>query len=139
MQIDFQTIPHNHQRYPTVGDYWWDGDVLKVRVSCLSRRVYEWLVFIHEFIEIILTMLAEIPEPRIAEWDRDYEAHRPGMDANGSSVMGCGCYVTEDSEPGDDPHAPYHKQHVIAEICERTAALFLGVSWNAYTDEINSL
>ena len=58
-----------------------------------------------------------------AESDRAYEAKRkPG----------------DDSEPGDDPRAPYHFAHVFAEKIERLLATELGVDWSAYDKEVSS-
>jgi hypothetical protein len=41
-------------------------------------------------------------------------------------------------KPGDDPRAPYHKQHVFAENIERLLAAELGVDWSAYDKEVSS-
>ena len=37
-------------------------------------------------------------------------------------------------DPGDDPRAPYHLEHLTASAIERRLALELGVSWDAYKD-----
>jgi hypothetical protein len=42
-------------------------------------------------------------------------------------------------EPGDDPAAPYHKQHVQASIVERTLARQLGVDWSKYEQKLEEL
>jgi hypothetical protein len=46
--------------------------------------------------------------------------------------------MAKDTEPGDDPRAPYHKQHVFAENIERLLAAELGVDWSAYDKEVSS-
>lgn len=59
----------------------------------------------------------------VDRFDRAYEAKRkPG----------------DDSEPGDDPRAPYHKQHVLAEKIERLLAAELGVDRSVYDREVSS-
>jgi hypothetical protein len=59
----------------------------------------------------------------VDKFDRAYEAKRkPG----------------DDSELGDDPRAPYHKQHVFAEKIERLLATELGVDWPDYDKEVSS-
>ena len=155
MIVDFQIIPHDKQRYETVGDYWWESQpnddgsyaglvgrdasdeghrwVLYVRVSKMNNPRYEMLVFHHELIEALLLRDAGIPEPAAMAWDKEYEiARRVGH-------LACGCAITEDSEPGNDPHAPYNAQHRVATLCEMALANHLGVNWDAYGREVNRL
>jgi DNA polymerase elongation subunit (family B) len=56
-------------------------------------------------------------------FDKAYEARRKRDD---------------DSEPGDDPKAPYYRQHQIATAVERLLAVELGVDWGAYDREVSS-
>ena len=42
-------------------------------------------------------------------------------------------------EPGDDPKAPYRKQHLIATGVEKLMAAELGVDWKAYDKKVNEL
>lgn len=131
MKIDYQVIPHVEQRYETPGDYWQDGDVWHFRVSALSDRRYEWLIFLHELIEWVLVLLAGVAVEEIDAFDRAYEGLRP------TGVAPCGCKIAE--EPGFDRHAPYHHQHYLADICERAIGFALKVDWNAYADEVEAL
>ena len=74
-------------------------------------------------IEAYLALHAGVSSEAVDRFDRAYEAKRkPG----------------DDSEPGDDPGAPYHKQHVLAEKIERLLARQLGVNWSAYDREVSS-
>jgi len=41
-------------------------------------------------------------------------------------------------EPGEDPNAPYHKEHKFASRVERMLAGQLGVNWRAYDREVSS-
>jgi hypothetical protein len=44
MRINIEVIPHEQQRYPTVGDYWMEDGVQQVRISGLPDWRYEiWL------------------------------------------------------------------------------------------------
>ena len=55
LRMHIETIPHQTQRYPTVGDYWEeDGGTEQVRVSELPDWRYEALVAVHEMVEMIL-------------------------------------------------------------------------------------
>lgn len=96
MRINIETIPHEKQRYPTVGDYWEDNDELQqVRVSEMQDWRYEALVAVHELIEMILVKHRGISEESITEFDIAFEQSREV-----GRVLG---------EPGNDPRAPYQR------------------------------
>jgi hypothetical protein len=122
MQIQIQTIPHNQQAYPTVGNYELDGDTLKIYVSELGNPRYEMLVAIHEFCEAVLCGDRGISFNEITKFDKEFEAHR-----------------TNDSEPGDDPKAPYRQEHLFASGIEKLMAAELGIEWQAYEQTIHKL
>ena len=125
INFDVTTIPHEHHRYPTVGDYTTDGfDNVHFRVSILGNWRFELLVAVHEIVEKYLTMEAGVKEEDIDAFDIIYEANRKPDD---------------DSEPGDHLGAPYYKQHQIATRVERFLAGELGVDWDVYEKVINSL
>ncbi len=44
-----------------------------------------------------------------------------------------------EGEPGDDPDAPYFKEHQFASIIERQMAYELGVDWQAYNKRLDEL
>lgn len=123
MNITIQTIPHDQQRYPTIGDYWFEknGDI-QIRVSDTGNWKYEALVALHEAVEVLLCKDRGISEPEIKAFDEAFEAHRPADDP--------------DSEPGDAPGAPYAKEHRFAENLERLFAAELGVNWNQYDADL---
>lgn len=126
MKINIETIPHQSQRYPTVGDYWEDGaEVEQVRVSEMPDWRYEALVAVHELIEMILTKHRGIAEQAISEFDIAFEKSREV-----GQVLG---------EPGDDPRSPYRKEHFFATNVERLLAAELGVDWFAYDRFVEGL
>jgi hypothetical protein len=47
--------------------------------------------------------------------------------------------VGDDSEPGDDPAAPYYQQHQAATIVERTVVAEFGLDWNHYEQNVREL
>ncbi len=149
-------VPHEEQRYPTTGD-WMYGEnpnpPLKVRVSDMGNRNYEFLVAIHETIEAWLCANAGIEEADVSAFDVAYEDKRRliydrerieaavGVDNYANLVkqaadvlqrFGCACIPTEESEPGDDIHAPYFHQHQFATSIERQCCSRLGISWDDY-------
>jgi hypothetical protein len=126
MKIHIESIPHAQQRYPTVGDYWEDGDGAgQVRVSELPDWRYEALVAVHELVEMILTKHRSISEPAISDFDIAFEQERER-----ALVLG---------EPGDDPRAPYRLEHFFATNVERLLAAELDVDWRAYEMLVDGL
>lgn len=166
MKILIETIPHKNQRYPTVGDwqnvpgnhkysikYMVNGErtceycrgmqrenellhpdqcpaapiTLHIKVSEMSDWRYEALVGIHEAVEALLCKRSGITEAEVDAFDLGF-AHVK------SPIEGA-----SPPEPGDDPHAPYHKQHVVATQIERALSFALNVDWNLYEEEVDSL
>lgn len=153
MIVDFKVIPHKDQAYPTVGNWAWctlpatpcpfdldRGDygphVLHIRVSKLSDRRYELLVFHHELTEALLCREAGVTAEQVDAWDEEFEKRRCD---DGHWKMTCHCLITSESEPGDDLHCPYGPMHATATECERKMAKALGVDWAAYNDEVEKL
>src|SRR5215831_1768460 len=133
MIIEYNIVPHRKQRYDTVGDYFYKQSRWHFRISRLKDRRYIVLVFLHEMIEWTLCQLAGIKMKDIDRFDREYERTRHPMGANAP----CGCVHLE--EPGDDPHAPYHAQHVTATACEQLIANAIGVKWDEYEKAVEAL
>src|ERR1051326_3142742 len=125
MRINIETIPHESQRYPTVGDYWQEGDVEQVRISAMEDWRYEVLVTIHELTEMALTRHRGISEQEITDFDITFENER----RNGHRA----------EEPGDDPHAPYRREHTFATNLERLLAAELNVDWFEYERYVDNL
>ena len=124
MKINIETITHEKQLYSTVGDWWWDGKTLEIRVSELSDWRFEALVAVHELIEVLLCKHRKIAQESVDRFDRQYETRRQEND---------------DSEPGDAPDSPYKREHCCATGVERLLAAELEVSWKEYEDELYSL
>ena len=129
MKINIETIPHKSQHYETVGDYWIDTDgTMQIRVSDMNNWKYELLVIIHEIIEQNLCIDRGIDnEKEIVPFDILFEKEREAGKHN------------EDAEPGDDPRAPYRKEHFTATNIERILAQELGVDWEQYNNTVMSL
>jgi len=128
MKYVVQTIPHSQQRYQTCGDWKTHHHKLSsVRVSRLGNEDWEFLIGIHEQIEAWLCTKRGISMEQVDRFDKRFEAERMrGLHA-------------KDDEPGDDPHAPYHREHKFATMIENLVAEQLGVDWQAYEKAIESL
>jgi hypothetical protein len=102
--INIKVIPHERQSYRTVGDYWETLKSYEIRVSRVNKSDYEYLVAFHELVELYLCKKHGVKFEDITSFDKLYQAetdkglHSPG------------------DEPGEDPRAPYHKEHMFA--CE---------------------
>lgn len=117
MAIFIKTIPHNEQRYNTTGDYETKDGQTEIRVSDMQDPDMEFLTAIHELVESHLCKKAGITDAKIDEFD----------------------FVFEGQNPGDDPAAPYHREHVVATEIEKRLANELGVEWEAYNAKISAL
>jgi len=125
MRINIEVIPHEQQRYPTVGDYWMEDGVQQVRVSRLPDWRYEILVAVHEIVELAITRHRGIPEEVISEFDVQFEQLRESRLRSG--------------EPGDHPGSPYRKEHFFATNLERLLAGELEVDWFEYERHVDGL
>lgn len=125
LKIDIRTIPHSHQRYETVGDWYYAPDATWIfKISDLGNWRMELAVAVHELVECALCRYVGISQGEVDAFDTAYEAQRAPDNYD---------------EPGDDPRAPYHKQHCIATGIERIIVCMLGLSWKEYDNKINSL
>lgn len=124
VNLEAKTIPHETHRYSTVGDYWDDESGKHFRISDMNNEDYEFLVLIHELVEEHLTRRRGILEPDIKVFDEAFEAQRQPGNVD---------------EAGDDPAAPYRKEHQFATLIERFLSKEMGVDWDAYDKTINSL
>ncbi len=117
-RIIIQTIPHENQRYHTVGDWFRrDGDLI-INVSEMKDGRYELLVAVHELIEVLVCEHRGITQQEVDKFD---------MSFNG------------EHEPGDDPNSPYYKEHGLASAVERMLASVLDVNWQEYDEAVNAL
>lgn len=125
MKILLQTIPHENQRYSTCGDWFYDNEgTLIINVSEVGNRNFEFLVALHELVEVQLCSNRGVTAEQVDEFDMQFEAARKEGD---------------ESEPGDSPQAPYRREHFHATNIERLVAEQLGVDWAEYEKQIGEL
>jgi hypothetical protein len=114
-----QVVPHGNQRYETIGD-WIPGEPVQICVSRMKDERHVFLVAIHELIEYELCRMRGIGDAEVVSFDSMFELERSvGLHSAAS-------------EPGDDPRAPYRKEHAFATMIERLVAQKLGVRWSDY-------
>jgi len=129
MNITIKTIPHKDQRYKTVGDWFFteNGD-LEIRVSDMGNPDYEFLVGLHELVEVYLCKKRGITDEVVSAFDKKFEEMRAAY----PDIIG-------DDEPGFSPRAPYIKEHGFATNVEMGTARELGVDIEAYNNAVNAL
>ncbi len=119
MRITIETIRHEDQRYPTCGDWLWPNEHnLLIRVSEMGDWRKEAAVAVHELVEALLCKEDGVSEAAVDAFDADY---------------GGG------GEPGDDPIAPYHRQHCFATALEMLLIGALGVPWADHEAAVEKL
>jgi hypothetical protein len=124
MKIQIKTQPYSEMRYDTVGDYLYNDDEMNVYVADLGNDDMNFLVGIHELIEMYLTKKRGISEESISDFDKQFEENRPEGNTD---------------EPGDDKNSPYKREHFFATTIERLIAAELNVDWKEYDDKVFSI
>ncbi len=115
------TVPDNQQPYKTPGSYFWnEKGQLVIKVSEMNNWKYSYLVAIHEIVESQLCIEHGIPLTAIDSFDRQWH-YIPG-----SSI----------EEPGADPRAPYHKEHMKSLEIEENMCKALGEQWIPYNKKM---
>jgi hypothetical protein len=123
MKIVMKVIPHLDQRYDTVGDYWEDPDgTIQFRVSDMGDVRMNVQVLVHEFLEYMQLRYKGIKEEDVLAFDLAVPDSSPYAD-----------------DPGFNPAAPYHKEHVFSDCIERLLAREWDLSWEDYEATIDAL
>lgn len=118
MEVYAETIKHDLQRYPTVGDYCWYRDLHRIFISDTGNEDYNFLICIHELIESYLAKRAGIELNDIDKFDLDYDG---------------------EGEPGNDPDCPYREFHKIASQVEMLLCDEMDLDWEEYDIAVNKL
>lgn len=118
MKITIETIPHKEQRYPTVGDWTYEDGNINIKVSEELLLFSQYLVAMHELTEVMLCIRHGISGKQVDEWDMGH----PELD-----------------EPGNDPRAPYYREHLAAEVLERSLASYLEINWWVHERDVDNL
>lgn len=123
LNVQMKSINQSDQRYETLGDWWDDKDgVTQIRVTHLKNPKSEFLVALHELVEQYLCKDRGITDEAVTTHDKMFEKER----AEGK--------WDEYAEPGDDPRAPYLKEHFVAELIERLMAHELNINWKEHCE-----
>jgi hypothetical protein len=107
MKIIIEAVPKSEMRYATWGDWFQDGDCVKIQVMDDLDPDIQFLVALHELVEVKLCVMRGISQQQVDDFDMNFQ----GLD-----------------EPGDHPDAPYRKEHRQAMLIEHMMASFMGFS-----------
>ena len=112
MKIVIESVLRAQHRYDTWGDWWYDEDgTLQIRISedepDLPTATHQFLIALHELVEAWLCKQRGVTQAQVDAHDLAF---------------------TGEGEAGDDPTAPYHKEHRFAMLVEHLMAHELGLS-----------
>jgi hypothetical protein len=126
-----------HMRYNTAGDWTvheyaiinsppWEGrTVAGCEVLIKTARTGNWrydaLLQVHELIEAILCINNNVQEEDVTKFDMSRAPDGPEGDC------------------GDDPLAPYSKEHCFATAVERMLCAAMGVEWDDYESRVSEV
>jgi hypothetical protein len=118
LNITIKTILHKEQRYNTLGDWWFNeqGD-LEIRVSNMNNWQWEFIIALHELCEVVLCKIRGISTKKVDDFDMEFERNRK---------------PDNEDEPGDNPNAPYYKEHFFATNIEKMMAHEMGLDWRGW-------
>lgn len=123
MNIHIEIIPRSSMRPEVDGaDWFFDSNgSLQVRVCPMTDWRYEVLLGIHEAVEAVMCKHNGVSPKEVDIFDQRFDQEN-----------------TNDVEAGDDPMAPYEREHCFATAIERILCAELGVHWKNYDDELKT-
>ena len=114
------TIPIDKQPYPTPAYHHWNSDGTLIILVSGKNWKYNCCLQEHEMVEAALCIKDRIHLADIIAFDKQWK-HIPGSGIE---------------EPGADPKAPYHKEHMFALDMEHQMSDALGMNWITYNKEM---
>jgi len=118
-EVSIKLVPASEIRNHDLGDYWFENNVLQIRVVELPEYSHSMLIAIHELVEAFMTDYQGIKEEDINKFDALYDAERV-----------TGIHIHD--EPGFDNRACYRDHHTLCTAIEMMICSFLKISWKDY-------
>lgn len=120
-KVTIEFIPAVDQRYRTSADWVYNEVTGEVRI--LASQTPDWrdsiAVAIHELVEAVLCAHVGVSQQAVDTFDIDWERRKD---------LG----ETTAYEPGQDPAAPYHSQHMLATAIELLVTNALERNWDEH-------
>ena len=93
-----------------------DGLVFSTQTADMGNMDYNFLILIHALVEQYLCHKHKIKDEVVTKFDMDH---------------------SQLDNPGENPKAPYHKEHLIANDVEAMLSVALKVDWTKYEEAID--
>ena len=106
MRIIIEAVPRAQMRYDTLGDWFQDGEDLRIQVADHITPDEQFLIALHEIVEVKLCIMHGVGQQQVDAFDFSFSG---------------------EGEPGDHPAAPYRKEHRQAALIEHMMASFMGL------------
>ena len=119
-QIIINVVAPVAMRYQTVGDWQVYEHTLGVTVADSGNALTNLFVGLHEAIEAVLFLDRGGSEEAVDKFDMQWKNSR--------------AY----DEAGDDPTAPYHREHVLATIIERMLVHAAHLTWELHAENVEA-
>ena len=121
-KIIIKPVAPENQRFFECGDWFYDAedDTLTIFVSRMADYRSELAVAVHEAVEAVMCLAADIPQTEIDYFDHNF-------------------YKTHDDatlEAGNDKAAPYFNMHVAATSVEREVCLQTWLDWKKHEENV---
>ena len=110
-EIHIKCIPHDEQRYETLGDYWETESKIEFRISDTGNANYNMAILMHEIWEEHRNRMLGIKEIDVTQFDINH----PELD-----------------DPGLSKEAPYHATHMESDAIERVCIVMSHEDWIDY-------
>jgi len=122
-------IPLDEMPYRTIADWRFskDAKTCYINVADLGDEDYHNALILHETSEIMALLRRFSPHEAVKivdTFDKRFEKNRKD---------------DFETDPGDDPRAPYHIEHGFATGIERTYLASAGRNWKKYEDKISAM
>jgi hypothetical protein len=118
-------FPAAQMRYNTAGDWEVHEEKKHIHFSVTTAETGNWrydaLLQVHELIEAILCINNNVQEEDVSKFDMSRTPDGP------------------DGDCGDDPLAPYSKEHCFATAVERMLCAAMGVEWDDYSSRVEEV
>lgn len=119
-RIILEAVPQHcmrppYDQLPGCGDWRVVDDELHIAVAAETMDDEAFLIALHEMIEAKLCLKHGVDQAAVDRFDEKFEVERNLR------------LHSDDAEPGDDPRAPYRKEHRAAMLVEHLTAQFLGL------------
>lgn len=126
LNVIIKEIPNEDikARMGFTGADWWidEGGILQIRIAIELPELERHALALHEYSEALLCIHDGVTVAQVDEFDKKFK---------GEHIV--------DVNAGDDPLAPYARQHTFATAIERIFTGAVGLKWKPYEERLSKL